>query len=293
MCAFDVTFASRRNFQKTRRNFQSFLCQGVFLRSRGVFFLRAGFFFEVRYSLSKSTLACRVDFESEYRTRFPDTLRFRGCAGWESKFGVLVRSRGFRLLRFEYSIFRVVVFLDSAFSLCCRDSDVLRLGFSVMLGVSAAEADAAIEALNGKELGDRIIKVTNSRRQGAYTKTPGQYLGPRAVSSKYGDERGGRGEGGGRSGTGGGGAGGGLTREGLRRDSERYRPYDDRRAGGGGARDRFDDRARLPDRHEGGGYARSGYERSEEPRGPPPRSSGYGGGGGDRCFAFHTSHHLS
>ena len=119
--------------------------------------------------------------------------------------------------------------------------------------LSAAEADAAIEALNGKDLQDSVIKVTISHRKGAYHKTPGQYLGPRSVSSKYGF--GGGGDRRDRDGP-------GLTRDSLRRESERYRPYDDRRAGGGRdmGRDRYDDRARMGG--GGGGYGRDG---------PPPR----------------------
>ena len=70
--------------------------------------------------------------------------------------------------------------------MCARIAHSVWAVGSDSCALSAAEADAAIEGLNGKDLGGRIIKVTNSRRNGAYHKTPGQYLGPRSVSSKYG-----------------------------------------------------------------------------------------------------------
>jgi len=147
-----------------------------------------------------------------------------------------------------------------------------------------AEADAAIAALDGKELGDRTIKVQHSRRKGAYHKTPGQYLGPKSLSSKYG----------GKDGRDGG--GGGLTRHDVRRESERYRPYaaEDRRGMGGGGlsrdtyrdrNDRYDDRMAPPpvgyggrDRYDGGGYGRDRYD-DRGYGGPAPRGGGgYGGG---------------
>ena len=147
-----------------------------------------------------------------------------------------------------------------------------------------AEADAAIAALDGKELGDRTIKVQHSRRKGAYQKTPGQYRGPKSLSSKYG----------GKDGRDGG--GGGLTRHDVRRESERYRPYaaEDRRGMGGGGlsrdtyrdrNDRYDDRMAPPpvgyggrDRYDGGGYGRDRYD-DRGYGGPAPRGGGgYGGG---------------
>ena len=86
---------------------------------------------------------------------------------------------------------------DCAWCLGCKEN--ARRGgtcFFVTRPLSAAEADAAIEAFNGKEFQDSVIRVTISHRKSAYNKTPGQYLGPRSVSSKYGGGGGGGGDGG-------------------------------------------------------------------------------------------------
>jgi len=157
-------------------------------------------------------------------------------------------------------------------------------GFGFVTFSGKADADAAIAALDGKELADRTIKVQHSRRKGAYQKTPGQYCGPKSLSSKYGGKDG-------RDG------GGGLTRHDVRRESERYRPYaaEDKRGMGGGLSrdsfrdryDRYEDRMAPPsvggyggrDRYDGGGYGRDRYD-DRGYGGPAPRGGGgYAGGG--------------
>ena len=51
-------------------------------------------------------------------------------------------------------------------------------GFGFVTYEHVKDAEAAIEALNGRELLGRAIVVQKARRGGARTPTPGQYLGP-------------------------------------------------------------------------------------------------------------------
>lgn len=123
--------------------------------------------------------------------------------------------------------------------------------------VNVEDSDRALNSLNGADLDGRQIRVERARRSGGYQKTPGRYLGPPQLSSKFLRERG-RGPGGDRGGYdrgnprgGGGGGGGGY---------DSYPSYPPR-GGGGGGYDRAppayrDDR--YNDHRGGGGYG--GYD---------------------------------
>jgi len=148
-------------------------------------------------------------------------------------------------------------------------------GFGFVKMVTAAEADAAKEALQGEVYEGRTLSIEKARRARPRTPTPGKYFGPPKRDDR--PPRGGR----------------------DRYDDRGYGRRDDRR--GGGYRDRYDDRgygrrddygprvdryaSRGDDRYSsdrrGGGYG-GGYERSSrggEPgaygdssRDPPSRS---------------------
>ncbi|KAJ7443247.1 hypothetical protein B0H11DRAFT_2093147 [Mycena galericulata] len=140
-------------------------------------------------------------------------------------------------------------------------------GFGFVTMESAEEADAAVAALQGTEMGGKVINVEKARRGRARTPTPGRYYGPpkrgdgerpydpRPYDSRYSrdyDDRGGRG--GGRGGRyddyrGGGGRDydrGGRDYDRGGRDDYRGggRDYDrdDRGGGGRGGRGGYDDR---------------------------------------------------
>lgn len=148
-------------------------------------------------------------------------------------------------------------------------------GFGFVKMVTAEQADAAKEGLQGEVIEGRTLSIEKARRSRPRTPTPGKYFGP---PKREDDPRQGRGYGGrdDRYGDrrGGGGYSGG-------RDYGR-RDYDDRDRGYG--RDRYDDRRpvdrygggrddRYGDRRGGGGYGgrddRS-YDRGDRRDGPPP-----------------------
>ncbi|KAJ7737244.1 hypothetical protein DFH07DRAFT_905719 [Mycena maculata] len=150
-------------------------------------------------------------------------------------------------------------------------------GFGFVTMESAEEADAAVAALHGTEMGGKAINVEKARRGRARTPTPGRYHGPpkrgdgerpydpRPYDSRYSrdyDERGGRG-GGGRGGGGGGG----------RYDDSRGGGRDDHRGGGG----RDYDRGGRDDYRGGGGRD---YDRGERGGGERGERGGRGGRGG-------------
>ncbi|KAF7362756.1 putative RNA-binding protein C25G10.01 [Mycena venus] len=96
-------------------------------------------------------------------------------------------------------------------------------GFGFVTMETPEEAEAAVAALNGTDMGGKTVNVEKARRGRARTPTPGRYYGPpkrgdnerpydpRPYDSRYSrdhDDRGGRG-GGGRDYRGGGGGGGG------------------------------------------------------------------------------------
>ncbi|KAJ6527753.1 hypothetical protein B0H19DRAFT_1385375 [Mycena capillaripes] len=147
-------------------------------------------------------------------------------------------------------------------------------GFGFVTMETPEEADAAVAALNGSELGGKAIHVEKARRGRARTPTPGRYHGPpkrgdderpydpRPYDSRYsrdrdGDDRGPRGSGG----------GGGRERY---NDNHGYRGRDDHRGEG---RDNHRGSGRGGREHERGG----GRDYDERGHG-----SGGGGGGGGR-----------
>ncbi|KAK7749858.1 hypothetical protein SLS53_000439 [Cytospora paraplurivora] len=159
-------------------------------------------------------------------------------------------------------------------------------GFGFVNFMTSEEADAAKEALQGKELEGRTLSIEKARRSRPRTPTPGKYFGPPKR------EPGGRGGGGGRFGGDrygddrrrGGGYGGGYGGGGGRYDDYRYRGYERR-----GYDDRGSDRAYRGGEDRGyredrGGYDR-GYDRGyrEERGGYERRDRGdYDGGRIDR-----------
>ncbi|KAK7055759.1 hypothetical protein R3P38DRAFT_2760933 [Favolaschia claudopus] len=141
-------------------------------------------------------------------------------------------------------------------------------GFGFVTMETPEEADAAVAALQGTELGGKMMKVEKARRGRARTPTPGRYYGPpkrgdnerpydpRPYDSRYArdyDDRSSRRGGGGRYDDYRGGGG----RDDYRRRDD-YERRDDYRGGGGGGggggRDYYDDRERR------GGGGRGGYD---------------------------------
>jgi RNA recognition motif-containing protein len=137
-----------------------------------------------------------------------------------------------------------------------KDSFGESRGFGFVTMEDVESGDRAIEAMHGREFEGRVIKVERAKRSTGYEKTPGRYLGPPQLSTKYNnrdDRRGGYDRRDDRRGGGyrdepyrGGGGGGGYRddRGGYRDDRGGYRDrYDDFYRGppGGGGRD-YDDR---------------------------------------------------
>ncbi|KAH7141163.1 hypothetical protein B0J13DRAFT_526414 [Dactylonectria estremocensis] len=131
-------------------------------------------------------------------------------------------------------------------------------GFGFVKMVTAEQADAAKEGLQGEQIEGRTLSIEKARRARPRTPTPGKYFGPpkRDPRPRYDDRR--------RGGYGGG--GGGYGRE----DPYRYRGYErnyDRR---------YEDRGGQ----ERGGQDRAGQDRSGQDRSGQDRSGGGSGGGG-------------
>jgi len=135
-------------------------------------------------------------------------------------------------------------------------------GFGFVKMVTAEQADAAKEGLQGEVIEGRTLSIEKARRSRPRTPTPGKYFGPPKrddprqgpggrYNDRFDDRRRGGGGYGGRDYRGGG------------------RDYDDRDRGyrGGGGRDRYDDGPRV-DRYRDDRYERRG-------------GGGYGGGGRD------------
>ncbi|CAK4031652.1 Serine arginine-rich splicing factor SR45a [Lecanosticta acicola] len=153
-------------------------------------------------------------------------------------------------------------------------------GFGFVKMVTAAEADAAKEALQGEVYEGRTLSIEKARRARPRTPTPGKYFGPpkrglplRAFDpypyydrprggfrggDRYNDDRGhGR-------------------RDDHRRGGDYRDRYDDR---GYGRRDDYPPRDRYRDDRYGGDRRGGGYDRP--PRGPPPERGVGGPGYGD------------
>eukprot|EP01035_Chromulina_nebulosa_P018380 gene18380-24078_t len=116
-------------------------------------------------------------------------------------------------------------------------------GFGFLKFANAADADRALEAMNGVEFEGRTIKVDKAKRAEGYAKTPGQYMGNPILRAKGGfrDDR--RGD---------------YRDDRVRRDSSRDRRY-------GGYREERYERDFKRD-------SRDRYPRDDrEYRAPPPR----------------------
>lgn len=176
-------------------------------------------------------------------------------------------------------------------------------GFGFVKMVTAEQADAAKEGLQGEVIEGRTLSIEKARRARPRTPTPGKYFGPpkrgkRTIFLNIGHANRKEGDFGGppRRGGGGyrdryddrprGGYGGG------RRDDyggrSRYEDYGDRRGGGGGyRRDRDDYSSRNIDRYEGGRRDDSytGGREDRGGRGGDRRGGGYDRGyDGDRAY---------
>ncbi|KAK7425439.1 hypothetical protein QQZ08_008118 [Neonectria magnoliae] len=136
-------------------------------------------------------------------------------------------------------------------------------GFGFVKMVTADQADAAKEGLQGEQIEGRTLSIEKARRARPRTPTPGKYFGPpkRDPRPRYDDRRrGGYG--------GGGGGGGGYGRE----DPYRYRGYERN------YERRYDDRGGQEGGRPEGGRPEGG--RAEGGRTEGGRQErGYGGGG--------------
>ncbi|MCJ1316666.1 hypothetical protein MMC15_001987 [Xylographa vitiligo] len=145
-------------------------------------------------------------------------------------------------------------------------------GFGFVKMVTAEQADAAKEGLQGENIEGRTLSIEKARRARPRTPTPGKYFGPpkrdddfRGPPRRFDDRRGG--------------GGGGYGRDDYYRgSSSRYDDRDRRGYGGGGRRDDYSSRG--IDR-----YASSGRDdRYSSNRGDDRRGGGGGGGGGDGYY---------
>ncbi|ETK84034.1 hypothetical protein L917_10749 [Phytophthora nicotianae] len=121
-------------------------------------------------------------------------------------------------------------------------------GFGFVTFEDVRDAEDAVKELNNQEVQGRKIRVEHAKRKRGHEKTPGQYLGPRLASAKY---------------------GGGRDR--FSRDRSRDRGRRSRSRDRGGYSRRYDDRdrgryddrgrGRYDDRDRGrGGYDRDSYD---------------------------------
>jgi len=157
-------------------------------------------------------------------------------------------------------------------------------GFGFVKMVTAEQADAAKEGLQGEVIEGRTLSIEKARRARPRTPTPGKYFGPPKREGDFGgDRRGGGGRYGDRYGDRRGGYGGGRRDD--YRGGSRYDDYD-RRGYGGGGRDRDDSyRSRNIDRYESSGrddrYSGRGDRGGD--RGGDRRGGGYYDRGDDRA----------
>ncbi|KAF1778206.1 Nucleotide-binding alpha-beta plait domain [Phytophthora cactorum] len=121
-------------------------------------------------------------------------------------------------------------------------------GFGFVTFEDVRDAEDAVKELNNQEVQGRKIRVEHAKRKRGHEKTPGQYLGPRLASAKY-----------------------GSGRERFSRDRSRDRGRRSRSRDRGGYSRRHDDRdrgrnddrgrGRYDDRDRGrGGYDRDSYD---------------------------------
>ncbi|CEG48293.1 rna binding [Plasmopara halstedii] len=62
-------------------------------------------------------------------------------------------------------------------------------GFGFVTFEDVRDAEDAVKELNNQEIHGRKIRVEHAKRKRGHEKTPGQYLGPRLASAKYGAGR--------------------------------------------------------------------------------------------------------
>jgi len=158
-------------------------------------------------------------------------------------------------------------------------------GFGFVKMVTAEQADASKEGLQGEVIEGRTLSIEKARRSRPRTPTPGKYFGPPKrddphsrgpprYNDRYDDRR---------RGGGGGGYGGGRRDDFYRRDDrdrggysrdreERYPPRIDRYGGG-------DDRYSSREPRGGGGNYSDRYERPERTDRGPPRDAPAASGG--------------
>ncbi|CAI5726736.1 unnamed protein product [Peronospora effusa] len=118
-------------------------------------------------------------------------------------------------------------------------------GFGFVTFDDVRDAEDAVKELNDQEVQGRKMRVEHAKRKRGHEKTPGQYLGPRLASAKYGGrDRSTR----------------DRSRDRGRRSRSRdrggfSRRYDDRERG------RYDDRDRGHGRYDDRDRGRGGYDR--------------------------------
>ncbi|OJJ44893.1 hypothetical protein ASPZODRAFT_134302 [Penicilliopsis zonata CBS 506.65] len=128
-------------------------------------------------------------------------------------------------------------------------------GFGFVKMVTAEQADAAKEGLQGEVIEGRTLSIEKARRSRPRTPTPGKYFGPPKRGDFRGPPRGGRGD---RYDDRRGGYGGGWRRNDDYRYGSRYDSYGDR---GSGGRDYGRDYGRREYRDEYAGGYRGGIDR--------------------------------
>ncbi|KAK1948561.1 putative RNA-binding protein C25G10.01 [Phytophthora citrophthora] len=120
-------------------------------------------------------------------------------------------------------------------------------GFGFVTFEDIRDAEDAVKELNNQEIQGRKIRVEHAKRKRGHEKTPGQYLGPRLASAKYGRDRRDRSR--------------DRGRRSRSRDRGGYsRRYDDRDRG------RHDDRDRGRGRYDDRDRGRGGYDRDDRRR---------------------------
>ncbi|KAL2867124.1 RNA recognition motif domain-containing protein [Aspergillus lucknowensis] len=152
-------------------------------------------------------------------------------------------------------------------------------GFGFVKMVTAEQADAAKEGLQGEVIEGRTLSIEKARRSRPRTPTPGKYFGP--PKREFGGRRGGRGD---RYDDRRGGYGGGNWRRGG--DDYRYGRYDsysDRREYGGGREYRDYNRREFRDDYAGGaGGGSGGYRGGGDRYASGGREERYGHGAPSR-----------
>ncbi|KAH7481840.1 hypothetical protein PRIC1_009697 [Phytophthora ramorum] len=120
-------------------------------------------------------------------------------------------------------------------------------GFGFVTFEDVRDAEDAVKELNNQEVQGRKIRVEHAKRKRGHEKTPGQYLGPKLASAKY----------------------GGRDRNSRDRSRDRGRRSRSRDRGGYSRRNDDRDRGRFEDRDRGRGR----YDDRDRGRGGHDRDS--------------------